>query len=199
MSSNSPLYRIAHESNADLPLRQGEIVSNAIMLRRVWDEQAVAAEKYNEVTISLAIVLTQDCDLEQDYRKRFPDLQSTSDKLIPSVLLGIVTYADDTFARIAQSNKKLWERLNIASNTNPRFHFLQAVEKQHDRVGEGLPELTIDFKNYFTIPTQDLYHDVRIEQTQRRSVLVSPYLEHLSHRFAYYIARVGLPEDHLSE
>lgn len=63
----------------------------------------------------------------------------------------------------------------------------------------GLPELGIDFKKIFTIPTDEIYQRIALGQVKRRAVLVSPYLEHLSSRFAYFLSRIALPQEHLSE
>ena len=61
---------------------------------------------------------------------------------------------------------------------------LLSANRTHVRtaIGEGMPELGIDFKRYFTIPTDEVYFRIRAE-AQRRSRLRSPYLEHLSNRF----------------
>ena len=76
---------------------------------------------------------------------------------------------------------------------------MQKVDATCDGLQQGLPELTIDFKRYFTIPTDEVYKRIEISETKRRCVLVGPYLEQLSSRFAYFIGRVALPEDHFSE
>lgn len=65
--------------------------------------------------------------------------------------------------------------------------------------GEGAPELVIDFKRYFTLPTGELYRWIALGETRRRCRLRSPYMEHLSSRFAYFLSRVALPEDYRSE
>jgi hypothetical protein len=139
-----------------------------------------------------AIVLTQDCDLTQDWRQR-QSLPVDEGKLLPSVLFAQVHQALHLRARIEGS--EMWKR--VKQNKDERYHFLEAVPDQEDALGEGLPELGIDFKRYFTIPTDEVYK--RIEKdTRRRCRLRSPYLEHLSTRFCYYQFRVALPEDHRS-
>ncbi|HEY8505607.1 MAG TPA: hypothetical protein VIL46_13565, partial [Gemmataceae bacterium] len=143
-----------------------------------------------------AVVLTQDCDLEQDFRVRFPEAKP-SDKLIPGVLFCEVATAEELFGIIRQTNKKLWDRIKISKDE--RYHFLQKVDPSSDLLNEGLPELAIDFKRYFTIPTDEVYRRIEVGEAKRRCVLVSPYLEHLSSRFAYFLSRVALPEDHFSE
>lgn len=190
-------YRISHHRLASTPVRQGEILSDLFLARRVFRRQEEIA--FEQEVRPLAIILTQDCDLDQDHRVRFVERKTDSDKLIPCVLLAELHPATDTLARIAKGNKKEWERLNIARNGNPRFQFLEQVPAEHDRLGDGLPELVIDFKRYFAVATDELYFRVGSGETQRRCVLTSPYLEHLSHRFAHYLGRVGLPTDHVSK
>lgn len=93
-------------------------------------------------------------------------------------------------------NSAIWRR--IEQNKDERYQFLKRITPEQDTLGEGLPELGIDFKRYFTIPTDEVY--VRLSAgVQRRCRLVSPYLEHLSTRFWYFQARVALPAEHRSE
>jgi hypothetical protein len=42
-------------------------------------------------------------------------------------------------------------------------------------------------------------HRLKLGPTRRRSVLNTPYLEHLSSRFAYFLSRIALPRDHVSD
>jgi hypothetical protein len=86
----------------------------------------------------------------------------------------------------------------VKINKHERYHFLQLVEPSCDAQGTGLVELGIDFKRYFTLPTEEVYKRVEIGSAKRRCVLESPYLEHFSTRFAYYLSRVALPQDHAS-
>jgi len=94
-------------------------------------------------------------------------------------------------------DKGIWR--DISKNKDVRYQFLQKVDISDDVLGQGLPELCIDFKKFFTIPTDEVYRRLEIREATRRSVLVSPYLEHLSSRFANYLCRVALPLDHASE
>ena len=82
------------------------------------------------------------------------------------------------------------------------------MNKKLDAVGKGFSELAIDFKRYFTIPPDEVRRRLDLEtpvpgseaiRARRRSVFMSPYLEHLSTRFAQYFSRVALPEQHQSE
>jgi len=151
--------------------------------------------RIRSVTYDHAIVVTQDCDLEQDFRVRFPD-EKPSDKLLPNILFCPVATAVELRGTTGITSD-IWRR--ISQNKDERYHFLQAVEAGSDAQQSGLPELGIDFKRVFTLPTDELYLRIELGEAKRRSVLQSPYLEHLSERLAHFNSRVALPEDHFSE
>jgi hypothetical protein len=140
------------------------------------------------------MILTQDCDLEQDFRARAG--QTGADKLIPSILFSEVVTAEELRGS-AGINSTIWPRVRM--NKDERYHFLQKVEQVDDAFGQGLPELGIDFKRYFTLQTGEVYRRIELGEAQRRCALVNPYLEHLTSRFAYFLSRVALPQDHVSE
>lgn len=178
-------------------LRQGEIVSNISRFR--IDPDTLGSENLG-VQFALhefAIVLTQDCDLEQDFNVR--SVGNLSDKLLPNVLFCNLAKAEDLRGTPATTgiNSDMWKR--ISQNKDERYHFLQAVDGSCDAQQIGLPELGLDFKRYFTLPTDEIYHRIESGEAKRRCVLASPYLEHLSSRFAHFLCRVALPEDHFSE
>lgn len=136
--------------------------------------------------------MTQDCDLEQDYKRRVAKEQPS----LPNVLLCDVYLAEILRTRVQQQEqlgRKDWNK-RIAQNQNDRFHYLQRVEHRLDLRGIGLTALALDFKVYFTLPTDELY--ASLPNIQRRCRLNSPYVEHLSHRFFKFQSRVALPRDH---
>jgi hypothetical protein len=90
-------------------------------------------------------------------------------------------------------DSKTWKRVKF--NKDERYHFLAGVPVSADLQGEGLPELALDFKKYFTIPADVVYWQVSI-LAKRRCFLMPPYAEHLSARFFSYQSRIGLPLDH---
>jgi hypothetical protein len=175
-------------------LRQGEIVSDVIQVRLMIESLVPGAEPaIAEVRHPLAIIMTQDCDLDWDFKAR--QSNGSEGKRIPNVLFCEVIGATELRGRQG-INSEIWKR--ISQNKDERYQFLQRILPDADAVGKGLPELGIDFKRYFTVPTEELYHRL-IAQAHRRCRLLSPYLEHLSTRFGYYQFRVALPADHLSE
>ena len=179
-------------------LRQCEILTNVIRVVPVLDTISLPLPTVALLPVPFALVLTQDCDLDQDFAVRFTKPNPASDKLIPSILLAEVFTAEDVLARYAEGSKKVWERLNIKNNKNERYQFLQAVPPESDALGAGLPELVIDFKRYFALPAGELYRRVELGEAVRRAAFASPYLEHLAARSAAYHGRVALPEDHAS-
>jgi hypothetical protein len=138
-----------------------------------------------------AIVVSQDCDLDWDHKTR---IDSAKDKLIPSILFCEVAPASSVRS---STRSDIWKRIKI--NKDERYQFLQKVASDEDVLLEGLPELGIDFKRYFTIPADEVYARIAAKETMRRCRLVSPYLEHFSTRFAYYQFRIALPAEHFSE
>ena len=181
-------------------LRQCEILSSVIQRECVDVSSLGTSELFSfAITAKYAVILTQDCDLEQDFRVRFVEPKPRSDKLLTSILFGVVVTAADLFSASANNSRKQWERLNIEGNKNERFQFLEKAAPETDSAGQGLPELAIDFKQWFTVPTDELYRRIELGEAVRRCRLVSPYLEHLTFRFHAYHSRVALPTDHRSD
>ena len=175
----------------DVCLRQGEILSG--LIRFTLDPTKIGESEPSVVRVEYpyAVVLSQACDLEQDFRGR----QEGKPPQLPDVLFCQLPTAQDLKASCPSPD--IWKR--VKQNKDERYHFLENIPLDCDRAGAGIPELGIDFKRYFTLPTTEVYQWLKRGDTQRRSVICSPYLEHLSSRFAYFLSRVGLPHDHVSE
>jgi hypothetical protein len=183
-----PIYQ--RSPDPESCLFQGEILSCVFRYHLDIDTIDDAEPGFKKEQFKFAVVLTQSCDLAQDFRSRKENKPSQ----IPDVLFCQVPPAIEL--KTPELNAKIWDRVKI--NKDERYHFLEAVPKDFDSAGEGLPELGIDFKRYFTVPTNEVYARINRRETMRRTVLCSPYLEHLSSRFAYFLSRVGLPHDHIS-
>lgn len=190
MSPRSAIYRCSGRG----ALRQGEIVTDLVQtLVDITSMRTGQELVVQEKTHPFAIIMTQDCDLTWDHEAR---RQGVQDRLLPNVLFCEISTAQ-SIRHADGMNSGLWNR--IPRNKDERYHFLQAVPPAADALKCGLPELTLDFKRYFTIPTDEVYLRTRLKEIRRRCRLISPYLEHLASRFAYYQSRVGLPSDHRSE
>jgi hypothetical protein len=183
----------------DGALRQGEILTGIVQVRLAVATLGTDQKEIEEVVHPYAIVLSQDCDLDWDWRGRTQPVNpgeipgQSQQKLLPSILFGEMTTAEALRVLV---NSTIWGRIRL--NKDERYQFLQAVSREDDVLGEGLPELGMDFKRYFTVPTDEVYGRLQGGEARRRCRFKSPYLEHLSTRFCYYQFRVALPQDHES-
>jgi hypothetical protein len=184
--------------------RQGEILADVIQIQIGADSLASDTSDISieEVVHPYALILTQDCDLDWDFKAR-ASVKSQQDggtqdqreenrrqaKLVPNVLLCELTTAESLRPRLAGSDVLR----RIRANQDERYHCFAAIPDDSDSRREGLPELVADFKRVFSIPTEELYLRLR-GGTNRRSTLQSPFLQHLSTRFGYFCLRVALPE-----
>lgn len=167
-----------------------EILSGVMQHRKSFGSLHTAEPELETILHPQCIVLSQDCDLEQDFRSR----QNGRAPSLPSVLLCEVSSADDLKGNVP-AGKDIWKR--IIQNKDERYQFLRAVSASQDAANDGLPELGIDFRRYFSVPTDELYEQFNLG-ARRRCRLVSPYKEHFMNRYAHFVARVGLPSDHFS-
>lgn len=174
-------------------LRQGEILSNVVQVHlRIGSlTPGVDEVEFEERAHPFALILTQDCDLDWDFKAR----HSTEDenrrelKIVPGTLFCELMPGETLRPQIRGSD--LWKR--IMQNQDERYHAFPAIRAEHERVAQGIPALVADFKRLFTIPTDELYLRLTMG-TQQRAVLQGPYLQHFSARFGYYCMRVALPE-----
>jgi len=170
-------------------ISQGDIFQNFDYVR--WAELIEGEIEIDKTEIPFFVVLTQSCDLEQDFKDRNKSVNEKRDKYIQSILVCPTYTADsvrmgkhlETFGLIMGSyNRDRWNI--IKKNNNERYHFL---EKKEDL---DLPDLVIDFKQYYTIPTHILY---KLYKDHFVGSLKPLFRESLSHRFAFYLSRIGLP------
>ena len=145
----------------DGPLRQGEILTG---LRRVIPEpgSAFGELKADIFEHRFAVVLSQDCDLEQDFSARYQlkegeneqQLAERERKKLSSVLFCDAIPIDELRVRI--NDKRVWDF--ASKNKNERFQFLREVQPEEDAHGKGiLAGLGLDFKRYFSLSIEDVY------------------------------------------
>ena len=141
------------------PLRQGEVLSAVLQRRQTL--RSLLPEVKPEIAViehPYAILLSQDCDLEKDFKYRSEtnaeQLDDRSDKILPSVLLCEVLTVEELVASVPKG-KDIWKR--IIQNKDERYQVLEQVPLRDDAVEKGLPALGIDFKRYFSIPTDEIY------------------------------------------
>lgn len=172
--------------------RCGDILSEVVALHISLD----SIESSNPDVVlerhPFAIVLSQDCDLEQQFdqlNKGEVDRLSLPNTLFcEAVELGKLRSA-------LPPGSDIWKR--VKQNKDERYQCLEQVAAEFDSRGDGVPELGIDFKRVFTVPTDELRERLRRGTVIRRASLLPIYARHFLGRFISYHSRVGLPQDHL--
>ena len=142
-------------------------------------------------TYNYAVVLSQDCDLEQDYNARQQGDQEGMDKRLFGVLLCGVYEEDEVRSGryrdgATQINSRDWNF--VRQNRLPRYQYLGYVPGPNCK-------LVADFKDYFLVPVPYLYEQINQGKTIRMASMDSPWKDHLLQRFGFYMIRVGLPMD----
>lgn len=172
-------------------LRQGDILGEvrAFELTAFVDGQPTGPLR----EYSHAIVVTQDCDLEQDYDTRFSRVKrsNTGDKLLFSVILCGVYEEDAAKAGRHREGAATYSRVEwkqIVQNKQPRYQFLGYVPE----VGK---KLVADFKDFFFVPCSYLYDSIATGSTRRLSSMKEPWRDQVLQRFAFFLMRIGLPTD----
>jgi hypothetical protein len=182
---------------------QGNILRDIKVVE--WAEEACIEEEkegervksksieIRERAIPYSVVLTQDCDLEQDYNNRLKFDSPDNDKYIHSILLcqahlaerlRLGTHLEDIGIRMRKINSDDWKQLK--GNNLYRYHFLEAYQDLQ------IPELVIDFKHYLTIPRDILYTEAY--KKQYLATISALFREDLSVRYSQYLSRIGLPD-----
>lgn len=172
-------------------LRQGDILRDVFWLEHVTEEAGLI--EVRRILFPLAIVLTQDCDLEQDHRFRHEG-KPTQDKWLMSVLLAPIYNVEHVFQ--GEHLSELGIRMEpipkarsagnfLRNNERPRYHYLEFDEEV------PIVPSVIDFKHYFSATVNYL---MEIRDTAHVCSVAPLFREDIAQRFAAYLARVGLPE-----
>ncbi len=170
-------------------LRQGEILSG------LWDHRLVApTTRLSNILADfdrrstahpLMIVLTQDCDLEQDYTARFnPDdperkkgvVEEAHSKLLPHLLSIDLLTEQELRSRV------------------PGGDVLRRAKQNQDERYHSLVPMFLDFKKVLGLPTESIYAAINAGSVQRVALVRAIYLHHVIHRFFAYQSRVALPD-----
>jgi len=147
-----------------------------------------------KIVFPLALVLTQDCDLEQEDRYRGNEA-SNQDKQLFSVLLAPIYNAEHVFAGehlsyLKRDTPKIkpssTQGKMLMQNEIPRYHYI--VFPQDVPIVDSV----LDFKHYFSASGECL-RDIRPKSLV--CTLNPLFRENVSTRFANYLSRIGLPEN----
>ena len=173
---------------------QGDVYRNIDMIEYVAEKGGYM--EVSRINYPLVVVLTQDCDLEQDHKFQWSRNQPstrTQDKCLIAVLVAPVynaehVYLGEHLSALHMSMEPIPKNKSpgqfLRKNQIPRYHYLAFPSSV------AIVDSVIDFKHYFSINGRYLRRMRRDHFVCRLDVL---YREDLSHRFAAYLSRIGLP------
>ncbi len=189
MPPNEVIYAASPNHGA---LRQGEILSDLRRLRVSLESiQNPSSTRFTPERFSWVIVATQDCDLDFDFKAR--QNQAQHHKLLPEILfLQMRPEAELRVSAGGEINAQLLPR--VRKNGLPRYHYFEPVPEQQDALGAGILALIVDFKSYFTVPTDEVYKRLELNECRRRCFLMLPFRDDFSTRCFNYQSRIALPE-----
>lgn len=174
-------------------LQQGDIICNVDLPEYhavVGDEALLSVVRF-----PFAVVLTQDCDLQQNHLAL--GAKPGGSPLVSTLVAPAYHVADAqagtqlealgvTMPSLPKKNPNSQSAKDLYQNKNARYHCLPLSQAD-----SALPDLIVDFKHYFTV--NSAYLTVMKERCQLAS-LNSLYREDLCQRFAAYLSRIGLPQ-----
>ncbi|HHT14311.1 MAG TPA: hypothetical protein GXZ86_00360 [Clostridiales bacterium] len=188
------MIEIIHHT--DNRLHQGDIIRDVTFIENVTN---VANKlKISKVIFPLVIVLSQECDLLQNFNERC--INKGEDKHLFSVLVAPLynfehfidgLHLSDLDKKMQQfsRNKTKSDNRNLRYNNNPRYHYMEFKEPR-------IVPSVIDFKHYFGVELTSL-------ESHRASNIVcsvaSIYREAISQRFCSYLSRIGLPNANVKD
>jgi hypothetical protein len=181
---------IYQASDKGSSLRQGEILTGVVQYNPVINEipKELQELSFTPIIHPYVIVITQDCDLDWDYKARGNNNNPT--KLLNSIIFCEIDTAE-SIRSTDGINRKEWEL--VVAHRHERFYFFEKIPPECEVEKEGLPELAADFKRVFGIDSETLYRQIELGIVKRRALLSSPYLEHFSRRYHSFHDRVALP------
>lgn len=177
-------------------IRQGDVIRNVVYFEHIVEDEGNLT--ISMITFPSVVVLTQDCDLAQDYKFR-NEAQNSKDKLLISVLVAPLYNSDHVFngehlSEIGITSTPMSKNniigKQVMQNKNPRYHYVDFPESI-----ELVPSI-VDFKHYFSVPVPIL-----LELKKGNFVCSFSDLNKadLSQRFASFLSRIGLPDLNLNK
>ena len=160
--------------------------------------------KISKIVFPLVVVLTQDCDLQQDSAYRIEEINTPNNdnKKLFSVIVAPL-YNEEMFLagehlndnetitmkmvgipKYGKKNKITTVYTNLINNETPRYHHLSFSDEIN------IVDSVIDFKHYFSANIDNLMKNKESKFVCKISEL---YREDVSKRFAFFLSRIGLP------
>ncbi|MFZ2189363.1 MAG: hypothetical protein WA057_02295 [Candidatus Magasanikiibacteriota bacterium] len=170
---------------------QGDILRDVKVSIDIPIEWQQSEGNTTDYDLPYCVIMTQDCDLDRDFESKKGEKLTNNDKHLPTILV-CPAYRDLPFYegkhlvgwKMQEYKGKALEKIQKNDEIN-RCHFLKGDSTLQ------IPNLVIDFKHFYTLPTSILYeqyNDIYL------ATINELFRERLSQRFANYLSRFGLPE-----
>lgn len=183
-------------------INQGDIYRDIEYIENVLIENNEI--KVSKIIFPLVVVLTQDCDLQQDSAYRIEDVQtpnSDNSRLFSVIVAPLyneemflagehlndnktITMKMTEIPKYGKKSKITTQYNNLINNETPRYHYLEFPENV------GIVNSVIDFKHYFTVNIDNL---MKYKESRFVCKISELYRENVSQRFAFFLSRIGLP------
>jgi hypothetical protein len=143
------------------------------------------------------VIVTQECDLEQDYNLRYPREGSSPENVeqhpnaLQTITLVEAFDIEELKARLPESYGSL-ERRMAKKNQHERYHCL---EEGHPPGVDPIPGLVLDLRTPFALPVAALYEQINTAEAKaaRAGVVPDLHSHDLIHRFYSYQSRIAVP------
>lgn len=169
-------------------ISQGDVFRDVECIEYAIEKRGIV--EVSKIIFPLVVVLTQDCDLEQDFNGRVKERQGN--KLLSALVVPLYNaehvftgeHLSDLQVMGTTINRKATEGKTLMNNERPRYHYIDFPTH--------VPAVAsiADFKHYFSVQVSYL------EMIRKRNFvcrLDDLFREDLSQRFAAYLGRIGLP------
>jgi len=174
-------------------ISQGDIYKDVEFIEYAIEKRGVI--EISKIVFPFTVVLTQDCDLNQDYTVRWArNGVSNHDKKIISVIVAPLYNVEHVYRgehlselgmTMAEIKKGKTPGKTLRQNQTPRYHYIEFS------ANVPIVSSVIDFKHYFTVNVEYLKKHKKANFICQIGPL---YREDVSQRFSSYLSRIGLPE-----
>ena len=191
-----------HSFGVSGQVRQGEILFGVEEYQPEHTGQRLSAGNAHlngEIFNRRVVVVSTGCDLLGDFAARRQlesenlseqDQEELKAKLLPHIHVCEVFEQADIRQSLPKG-RDLWARVN--KNQDVRYHKVPKG-KIADQEGFGNPELFLDFRRMFSIPSDFLYKSLQSSGVERRGVIPSPWVDSLIDRLFHFQGRVCVPD-----
>ncbi len=174
-------------------LAHGDIIKDVEYIEYITEEKGNI--EVSKIIFPLVIILTQDCDLAQDYTFRLPESKKkTQDKHLLSTLVAPIYNLEHVYLGqhlseldllMAEISRKGTSGERLLQNETARYHYLEFPKEI------PIAPSVIDFKHYFSV---NVLYLRKIKEENFICRVTELYREDIAQRFSSFLSRIALPD-----